>query len=293
MSNKNNSGRNTRIYRIVALIMALAMVLASCGTSKETKKKKKSSDKKVSTKKKNTPPDTEITPEPSDEDFLTKIQSIDGGMLTIGCENLGPIDWGNDEPRDSDFKLYYDGTMTKTSYHSESDPEVHTVVIPDKDLVDFYLFCQEYADGSEFAGHEENVCDGSMYYFNYYDENGNRNYIFGGYCYELDVLQDIIDLARSFFYPDYSIPCRSFLSTYPEILGTVTNLCSPEITKVDTLPDDVIQEPGYEGYSYDYFYAYTYTTTEDADKGPIVIYLTSYGSRIAVKNNRNWDNPQS
>ncbi|MBQ6271653.1 MAG: hypothetical protein IJK65_08090 [Clostridiales bacterium] len=38
-----------------------------------------------------------------------------------------------------------------------------------------------------------------------------------------------------------------------------------------------------------YFYEYTYTTTEDAEKGPIVCYVSNIGVLVAMKNNRNWD----
>ncbi|MBR4818796.1 MAG: hypothetical protein IKZ74_01940 [Clostridiales bacterium] len=288
MRNIKESGKSSKRHQIVALIMALVLVLASCGTAKETTKKKRTSGNKKSTST-----GTEITPTPEptqwDEGFLAKLKSIDGIMLTIGVENLGPYDWGNDEVRDSYFELHYDGTMIRTTYHSESDPEEQSVVIPDRDLVDFYLFCVEYEDGSAFAGHHEDVCDGSMLYFTYYDESGTRHNIFGGYCYQLDVLQDIENRACSYFYPDLSISCRAFLSMYPDLLDTITNLCSAEIEKIDTLPDDICMNPGFEEYSYDFFYSYTYTTTEDAEKGPVVLYVSRYGNLLAMKNNRNWD----
>ncbi|MBO4688039.1 MAG: hypothetical protein J5636_05955 [Clostridiales bacterium] len=289
MSNKIRLSGYMKLCRIAALIMAMALILASCGTAKETTKRKKNSDKK----KKTTPTETQITPTPqptqSYDDILATIKSIDGIMLTIGVENLGPFDWGNDEVRDCYYELHYDGTMLRRTYHSESDPEDQKVVIPDKDLIDFYLFCVEYGDGSAFAGHHEDVCDGSMLYFNYYDEHGNQHYIFGGYCYELDVLQDIEDLAYSFFYPDCSISCREFLSLYPDVIGTITNFCSAEVEKIDTLPDDICMNLGCEDYYSDCFYSYTYTTTEDAEKGPVVLYVSQHGQLLAMKNNRSWE----
>lgn len=227
----------------------------------------------------------------SDKALMTidELKKVDGYMLSISSECLAPLDYYNDEARDTDYFIYYNGTIERVSYHSMSDPVKHTVEIPDDVLYDFYKFCVKYGDGKAFQGYSENVCDGEMYYFTYKDENGKPNYIYGGYCYEVQVLQDIIDKAADFFYPDFSVVCQERIGGYEGLLETVTNLSSPEIRKIDTLPDDVVLEPGVNPDSSAFFYEYTYTTTEDAEKGPIVCYVGQYGYLFAMKNNRNWD----
>ncbi len=274
MSDEKKPGKSAIRYVVLLLIVAAAVLLPLClakfGKGKDGK--------------------NVFTPLPSaDEDTMRKIKSIDGILLTIGVDDIGLIDYVNDQTRGSSYELHYNGKLIRKSYHSNSDPEVHTVMIPDNDLYYFYQFCKEYGDGSEFSGHQEDVCDGEMYYFTYYDEVGMKHSIFGGYCYQIDVLQDIAKHACSFFYPDYSIPCRQELAARPELLDTVTNLCSPEIEKLTSLPEGCWVELGYEEYSSDFYYEYTYSTTEDAEKGPIVFYLSKNGVRLAMKNNRTWD----
>ena len=210
-------------------------------------------------------------------------------MLAGGCENVGPFDYYEDECRGCTYLVYYNGQVERISEHSMSDPVEATAEIPDDALFSFYEFCLKYGDGKAFAGYSEDVCDGTMYYFSYFDERGQRHDIYGGYCYAVDVLMDIVDRVGAYFDPDFSIPCQNRIGGYQGLLDTVTNLSCPQVRRIDQLPDDVVLEAGVDLKYAKYFYEYTYTTTEDADKGPIVCYVSNIGVLVAMKNNRNWD----
>ena len=289
--------------RVVAAAITVGIVF-SFSACKDAKKndsgkvgRKETSDVVVTKK------DTDKT-DPTDKDKATpvppvvtsvpvksidEIKSIDGPMLAVGCENVGPFDYYEDECRGCTYLVYYNGQVERISEHSMSDPVEATAEIPDDALFSFYEFCLKYGDGKAFAGYSEDVCDGTMYYFTYFDERGQRHDIYGGYCYAVDVLMDIVDRVGAYFDPDFSIPCQNRIGGYQGLLDTVTNLSCPQIRRIDQLPDDVVLEAGVDLKYAKYFYEYTYTTTEDADKGPIVCYVSNIGVLVAMKNNRNWD----
>ena len=274
--------------RVAAAVMAAGVMVSFTACKDKDSKKKSTRETRVATKEpeKLVPPTTS-TAEPTKS--LDELKSIDGPMLIINCENVGPFDYYQDESRDCSFTLYYNGELERICSHSMSDPVNSVVTVSDYDYYRFYQFCMDYGDGKAFAGYSEDVCDGTMYGFSYYDEDGQRNSIYFGYCYQVQVLQDIADLASDYFYPDYSIPCQNRIGAYEGLLDTVTNLSCPEIQKLDELPEDVVLEAGV-GFDHIFFYyEYTYTTTEDAEKGPIVCYVSNYGNLVAMKNNRNWD----
>lgn len=274
--------------RVAAAVMAAGVMVSF--TACKDKDSKKDSTRKTRVETEDTmkivPPTTSASDPTKSADEL---KSIDGPMLIVGCENVGPFNYYEDEGRGSTYTVYYNGQVERISEHSMSDPVEATVEISDDALLSFYEFCLQYGDGKAFAGYSEDVCDGTMYYFTYCDEKGQKHGIYGGYCYEVPVLMDIVDRASGYFDPDFSIPCQNRIGGYQGLLDTVTNLSSPQVKRVDQLPDDVVLELGVDLSYAKYFYEYTYTTTEDAEKGPIVCYVSNIGVLVAMKNNRNWD----
>ena len=197
---------------------------------------KKDTDKTDPTDKdKATPVPPVVTSVPAKS--IDELKKIDGPMLTVGCENVGPFDYYEDECRGCTYLVYYNGQVERISEHSMSDPVEATAEIPDDALLSFYEFCLKYGDGKAFAGYSEDVCDGTMYYFSYFDERGQRHDIYGGYCYAVDVLMDIVDHVGAYFDPDFSIPCQNRIGGYQGLLDTVTNLSCPQIRRIDQLPD--------------------------------------------------------
>ena len=292
--------------RVTAAVLTAGILFSFSGCKDSKKKDSKKSGKKETanmvqgvddsdntddpTRKTEPVTDTPTpTPTPAPAKSIDEIKTINGPMLTIHCEDEGPYDYYEDENRDCSYTLYYNGRLERMSFHSVSDPVKSTVTIPDNDLLNFYDFCLQYGDGSAFAGYSEDVCDGTMYSFSYHDENGQRHGIYSGYCYEVPELMNTVHRAADYFDPDFSVSCMNRIKEYEGLLDTVTNLSCPQVKKVNKLPDDVVLEKGVDIDRASYFYEYTYTTTEDAEKGPIVCYVSNYGWLVAMKNNRNWD----
>ena len=274
--------------RVAAAVMAAGVMVSF--TACKDKDSKKDSTRKTRVETEDTmkivPPTTSASDPTKSADEL---KSIDGPMLTIYCEDEGPYDYYEDDNRDASFTVYYNGDLERVCYHSMSDPVKNVVTLSDYELSVFYQFCMDYGDGKAFTGYSEDVCDGTMYSFAYFDENSERHGIYSGYCYNVPALMEVVDRAGDHFYPDFSIPCQNRIGGYQGLLDTVTNLSSPQVKRVDQLPDDVVLESGVDLSYAKYFYEYTYTTTEDAEKGPIVCYVSNIGVLVAMKNNRNWD----
>ena len=274
--------------RVAAAVMAVGVMVSF--TACKDKDSQNDSARKTRVETEDTmkivPPTTSASDPTKSVDEL---KSINGPMLTIYCEDEGPYDYYEDDSRDCSFTVYYNGDLERTCYHSMSDPVKSVVTLSDNEYYYFYQFCVDYVDCKALADYSEDVCDGTMYSFAYYDETRERHSIYSGYCYNVPALMEVVDRAGDHFYPDFSIPCQNRIGAYEGLLDTVTNLSCPEIQRLDKLPEDVVLEAGIDLQYCQYFYEYTYTTTEDAEKGPIVCYVSNYGYLVAMKNNRNWD----
>ena len=274
--------------RVAAAVMAAGVMVSF--TACKDKDSKKDSTRKTRVETEDTmkivPPTTSASDPTKSVDEL---KNIDGPMLTIYCEDEGPYDYYEDDNRDASFTVYYNGQLERTCYHSMSDPVKNVVTLSDYELSVFYQFCMDYGDGKAFTGYSEDVCDGTIYSFAYFDENSERHGIYSGYCYNVPALMEVVDRVSGYFDPDFSIPCQNRIGGYQGLLDTITNLSCPEIQRLDKLPEDAVLEAGIDLQYCQYFYEYTYTTTEDAEKGPIVCYVSNIGVLVAMKNNRNWD----
>ena len=275
--------------RVAAAVMAAGVMVSFTACKDKDSKKKSTRETHVETEDtmKIVPPTETESSDPTKS--ADELKSIDGPMLTIYCEDEGPYDYYEDDNRDASFTVYYNGDLERVCYHSMSDPVKNVVTLSDYELSVFYQFCMDYGDGKAFTGYSEDVCDGTMYSFAYFDENSERHGIYSGYCYNVPALMEVVDRVSGYFDPDFSIPCQNRIGGYQGLLDTVTNLSSPQVKRVDQLPDDVVLELGVDLSYAKYFYEYTYTTTEDAEKGPIVCYVSNIGVLVAMKNNRNWD----
>ena len=68
----------------------------------------------------------------------------------------------------------------------------------DEDYMELYEFCKTALKTNKFAGYSEDVCDGQTYMFMYYDEDGNEQLIYDGYCYENKELKDIMNMISKY-----------------------------------------------------------------------------------------------
>ena len=130
---------------------------------------------------------------------VDEIKQHDGLMLVIGTSNQSMVDYSIDSYLGVKYNIYYDGTIERVLMYYLSGDHVVTTTLSDEDLITFYSFCMRYGDGEAFEDYSEEVYDGEHRYYIYYDEEGNYNKIYGGYCYHNETLAEMYDLAELYF----------------------------------------------------------------------------------------------
>ena len=83
------------------------------------------------------------------------------------------------------YTVYYDGIV--------SMPYSYGMQMSDRDLLCIYNFCIAASDG-RYDRYGEDVCDGSIYTFTFYDTDGKAHELYSGYCYDNDELMSVIGL---------------------------------------------------------------------------------------------------
>ena len=136
------------------------------------------------------------------EDELKLIHSREGVMFVLSSEVVGPIDWYDDDRfTGATFSVDWDGTITKTVHHMTSgSEEIGSRVLSDYDFMKIYSLSERAYHNQTFKDYsEDNVCDGELYAFIYYPENGKSEYLYSGYCYSNKALWSIVEIADSYF----------------------------------------------------------------------------------------------
>ena len=149
--------------KIMSAVMAAVMVMSLAGAAQANSTKKYGRSAAAPAAKMMSPDD---------------IKDNYGTMLVI---DEWIVDWGCSLT----YTVYYDGTV--------SMPYSYGMKMNDKDLLCFYNFCVAASDG-RYDGYSEDVCDGSIYTFTFYDTDGKAHELYSGYCYDNDELMSVIGL---------------------------------------------------------------------------------------------------
>lgn len=156
-----------------------------------------------------------------------EIKQHDGVMLVIGTSNQSCVDYSKDSYLGLEYNIYYDGTIERVLMYYLSGDHVDTTTLSDEDLIAFYSFCMRYGDGNAFTGYRETVDDGETRGYYYYDEQGNRNEIYSGYCYDNETLLEQYELAESYFEDAEPVSMTGSTMVYQDPDSTPTPTCTP------------------------------------------------------------------
>ena len=149
--------------RLLSVVMVIVMALGMCSCSVLGLKGKKNID-------------------------IEKIKKIKGDLLVVTSYPQGPMI----------EKEYNSGILSsKVTYDGCAYNPFNTmgVTMSDEDFLYIYEFCIDAYENDTFRDYSEQVDDGTIYSFVYYDENGEKHTLYHGYCYaneELTMVREII-----------------------------------------------------------------------------------------------------
>ncbi len=160
-----------KIISAVLVLTLSAGALAGCtGTGSGKSGKGKDKDSKVN------------------EEKIEELQKLEGDMFVLESYIRAPIP--DDMDPTTEYRVTYAGYV-----YSDRGYADEVAKMSDEDYMELYEFCKTALKTNRFAGYYEEVCDGQTYMFMYYDEDGNEQLIYDGYCYDNDDLEDIVDLV--------------------------------------------------------------------------------------------------
>ena len=162
--------------RLMAIVMTAVMLLGTAGcTDTGSGKSGKGKDK-----------DSKDNGEKIEE-----LQKLEGDMFVLESYIRAPIP--DDMDPTTEYRVTYAGYV-----YSDRGYADEVAKMSDEDYMELYEFCKTAIKTNKYAGYYEEVCDGQTYMFMYYDEDGNEQLIYDGYCYDNDDLDSIVDLVTGY-----------------------------------------------------------------------------------------------
>lgn len=113
-------------------------------------------------------------------------------MFTAKCSNWGEVSLEEDFWADTQWEVYYDGTVECfDEYNLSGATEPVTWELSDADFETLYRLLDKkflrYKKGTE-------ACDGAAWSMQYYDADGTEKHSFHGYIYGISALEEIEEL---------------------------------------------------------------------------------------------------
>ena len=113
-------------------------------------------------------------------------------MLSARCSNWGEESLDDDFWADTQWTVYYDGTVEcYDEYNLSGATEIVTWELGDADFEALYRLLDQkflrYKKGPD-------ACDGTAWSMEYYDADGTQKHSFTGYTYGISVLEEIEEL---------------------------------------------------------------------------------------------------
>lgn len=113
-------------------------------------------------------------------------------MFSAKCSNWGEVSLEEDFWADTQWMVYYDGTVECfDEYNLSGATESVTWQLSDSDFETLYRLLDkkflQYKKGTE-------ACDGAAWSMQYYDADGNEKHSFHGYIYGISALEEIEEL---------------------------------------------------------------------------------------------------
>ena len=131
-----------------------------------------------------------------------KLRSKEGIMMHVGSTSYALQYEGSNDCLGVGYRIDWNGNVTETVYYQITDPLYEYAVLSDEDYKTLYEFAEFSRKIDPFKYYSENVCDGSIWNFEYYYSDGEDPFeIYEGYCYSQEDLQKILKILHSYF-PD-------------------------------------------------------------------------------------------
>ena len=179
---------------LTGLIAAMAMTaFAGCASETGTKEKDADAETEVSASE-----ESETEPEETKATISapSKPTDSDAVLFIVGNTNDGPFDWGNDYIEHTTFTVYYNGNLEIVQEFSESGEQTTNKQLTNADFSQISSNMSNayikqpwtYKDYSDYM-------DGYTWSFQYFDDSGEKTYIYGGYtdgCSSLETIQNIL-----------------------------------------------------------------------------------------------------
>lgn len=140
---------------------------------------------------------------------ISDLKSRDGLMLVIGTELGGSSD-SEDRVVSIEHEIFWDGKITQTKHHSNSDDESWELDLSDDDYMKFYEFAESAYLNDTYRWVKKHH-NSTTYTLDYYPAGGQgRVCLISGYSYGNEELSSAIELAESYFAdfepePEYTI----------------------------------------------------------------------------------------
>lgn len=118
---------------------------------------------------------------------IEELKQHKGPMLVITSMSAGEGTVEEFEDSIYEISISYDGRA-----HIPNPIDDYEPMMSDEDFTKLYKFCVDAVEKDKFADYKEDVSDGTVYTFTFYDLEGVSHEIYSGYCYSNKDLQDAI-----------------------------------------------------------------------------------------------------
>lgn len=125
---------------------------------------------------------------------INELKKIEGPMLEVERVPQGPM-------TEEEFEMY--NTITTITYEGKisipgNPVQMSAIDMKDEDYLTVYNFCTDAVKTDKFKDYKEDVVDGDIYIYTFYDENGTAHKFYEGYIYENKDLKKLNDAISNY-----------------------------------------------------------------------------------------------
>ena len=245
--------------RTVSILLILTMMfgIASCATEKTLESfRTRSNEKEIIESSEEDDVDIDELDENVEVD-INELKKLDGVMFSGNNSNCWMIIENMDTWINTEFVLYYDGTLEMTVNRNLTGSITQSTQISDIDYMSIYDFAYDGYINETYKDYCEYVDDGAMWAFYFYDSDKSTHVVYSGYAYSNEAMCDIEDILYSYeeqFDFSYALPDEGIM------LDAVVSYWEP----IDWSTDNVCGEKYVVNYdkTLDYYYLYTISEPE-------------------------------
>ena len=242
----------------ILLVIAIMFGIASCATEKTMESSgRRSKGKNIAENKETDVDETDVDETDFDETDIEALKEIDGIMFKGNNSNCWMIVDNMDTWINTEYVLYYDGTLEITVNCNLTGEITQSTKVSDIDYFYIYDFAYDGYVNETYKDYYELVDDGAMWAFYFYDSDSSSHQIYSGYAYSNEAMCFIEGILESYWSElDFSYP----LPDDGVMLEAVVSFWEP----IDWSTDNVCGEKYVVNFdkTIDYYYLYTISEPE-------------------------------